>query len=188
MLAVAVVATVLLVLFAFHKEEPASIASATDSIENVVDVDNNANENVADADSVIIRNSNLIDVYGKDYAPHIGGNGIYNTFFVILICMIGLSLVAMLVFWVLSQANKFMNDSKYWIKFLCVLAICAIVLVLSFALSSGNDVSEEFLKKYELDPDLSRPIGAICILCYILAAGAILSILGTEIAKLFKKK
>ena len=133
-------------------------------------------------------NSSLIDEYEKDYVNHIQGEGYYTILYIILLCVIGFSILAMLGFWVLSQVEKFMSDSKYWVKFLTVAAICVVIVVVSFLLSSGNDIAPEFLQKFEVTPTVSRLIGAACIMCYILAAGAIVSILYTEVAKLFKKK
>ena len=185
MLALAVVTTVLVVLFAFAKAE-----LPNDEVKKGItnpDVKEYV-EKVTENDIKDVDNTSLLDVFESNYPYFIGGNGLYNTFFVILSIIIGVSLLAMLTFWVLGQVDKFMSDKKYWIKFLVVLAICAVVVIMSFLLSSGNDIAPEFLEKFEITPGVSRLIGAACILSYILAAGAIVSILCTEVVKIIKKK
>ena len=132
-------------------------------------------------------NGNLIDEYEKEYVNHIQGEGYYNILYVLLLCLIGVSVLAMLAFWVLNQVEKFMSDSKYWIKFLVVISICVVVCVVSFLLSSGDDIAIEFLQKFEVTPGISRLIGAACIMCYFLVAGACVSMIYTWIAKIFKK-
>ena len=133
-------------------------------------------------------NSGLIDEFGKDYFPHIENNGFFTAFYAILRCVIGVSALAMMVFWVIRQVEKFKSDKKYWLKFISVIAICAVVVVVSFLLSSGDDISDAFLEKNESTKGISKLIGAACIMVYILAVGTVVSILYTEVAKLFKKK
>ena len=171
MLALAVVTTVLVIMFAFAKEaNPPQNDNASAVVEQEA-----------------VTNSNLIDAYGTAYADHIGGNGFYNTFYMILFILIAVSLVAMLVFWVLRQVEKFTSDGKYWIKFLSVIAICAVVVVISFVFSSGTDIDPAFLEKHKSSSQISKLVGAACILSFILIVGAIVSILATEVTKKIKK-
>ena len=62
------------------------------------------------------------------------------------------------------------------------------VLLASFLLAKGNDVSAVLLEKNGLSESASRLIGAACILVYILVIAAACSIVYVEVAKLSKKK
>ncbi len=117
------------------------------------------------------------------------GGSFFDLAYIILMCLVGLSIIGIIVFLVLKLANRFMSDSKYWVKFLTITAICAAVILISyFVLSSGSDVPAEFLEKNETSKGTSKLIGAACWMVYILAAGTIVSILVTEVVKTFKKR
>ena len=63
-----------------------------------------------------------------------------------------------------------------------------VVLVVSYLLSKGNDVTLALMEKNNITESTSKLIGACCIVVYILVIGAAASILYTEVAKLIKKK
>lgn len=114
--------------------------------------------------------------------------GTFDVAYIILMCLVIAAIVGIFVFLVVKLVNRFMSDGKYWVKFLTVTVICVAVVVVSYLLSSGSDVPAEFLAKNETSEGVSKLIGAACIMVYILAAGSVISILFTEIAKPFKKK
>ena len=62
------------------------------------------------------------------------------------------------------------------------------LLVVSFLLANGNDVSAALLDKHGLSVGASKLIGAACILVYIIVIGAALSILVTEVMPKSNKK
>ena len=116
------------------------------------------------------------------------GGSFFDLAYIIFMCLVGISIIGIIVFLVLKLANRFMSDSKYWVKFLTVTVICVAVVVVSYLLSSDSDVPAEFLAKNETSEGVSKLIGAACIMVYILAAGSVISILYAEIAKTFKKR
>ena len=61
------------------------------------------------------------------------------------------------------------------------------MLVVSYLLSKGNDVTLALMEKNNISEGTSKLIGAACWVVYILVIGAAGSILYTEIAKLLKK-
>lgn len=129
-----------------------------------------------------------IDNGGKDSLEGLVRPGTFDFAYIILMCLVGAAILGIVCFLVIKLVNRFMSDSKYWIKFVTVLAICVAVVVVSFLLSSGSDVPAEFLEKNETSEGVSKLIGTACIMVYILAAGSIISILFTEVAKTFKKR
>jgi uncharacterized membrane protein YagU involved in acid resistance len=66
-------------------------------------------------------------------------------------------------------------------------AIVVAVVVVSYLLSKGNDVTPALMEKNNISESTSKLIGAACWMVYILVIGAAVSILYTEVAKLFKK-
>ena len=114
--------------------------------------------------------------------------GTFDVAYIILLCLVIAAIVGIVAFLVIKLINRFMSDSKYWVKFLTVTVICVAVVVISYLLSSGSDVPAEFLAMNESSKGVSKLIGAACIMVYILAAGSVISILYAEIAKTFKKK
>ena len=114
--------------------------------------------------------------------------GTFDVAYIILLCLVIAAIVGIVAFLVIKLINRFMSDSKYWVKFLTVTVICVAVVVVSYLLSAGSDGPAEFLSKNETSEGVSKLIGAACIMVYILAAGSVISILYAEIAKTFKKK
>ena len=183
MLGIAVLATVFTILFAFHKAEMPEQA--------VIDQYKSEGKVVFTEESLEnVNNSNIIDALGSDkYFDYIGGNGLYNTMFTILICVIGISALAMMIFWVKNLIRRFMTEKHYWIKFLVVIGVGLIVVGFSIGitLALGNDIPTEFLQKNETSTRVAKLIGMGCWMVYSLGFITIVSILVTEIIKLFKK-
>ena len=129
-----------------------------------------------------------IDNGSKDSLEGLVRPGTFDIAYIILMCLVGAAILGIVCFLVVKLVNRFMSDGKYWIKFVTVLAICVAVVVVSYLLSNGSDVPTEFLEKNETSVSVSKLIGTACIMVYILAAGSIISILFTEVAKTFKKR
>ena len=114
-------------------------------------------------------------------------NGLFDATFYILLCLIAVSIVAILVFACSSLSKKFNEDKSYWKKFLGIVAAIVVVCVLAFVLSKGNDVSPALMEKHDVTEGTSKLIGAACYIVYILVIVAAVSIVYTAIAKSLKK-
>ena len=115
-------------------------------------------------------------------------NGLFDATYWILICFVVLSIAAIVFFLVLKLAARFKEEPGYLKKFLVLVGIVVVVLVVSYLLSKGNDVTLALMEKNNITESTSKLIGACCIVVYILVIGAAASILYTEVAKLIKKK
>ena len=114
-------------------------------------------------------------------------NGAFDATFWILVCLIAVSLIAIVVFLIKKLASNFKEQPGYWKKFLGLVAIIVVVCLAAFLLSKGNDVSPALMEKHDVTTGISKLIGAACIVVYILVAAAAVAIVGTEIAKSIKK-
>jgi len=114
-------------------------------------------------------------------------NGLFDATYWILVCFVVLSIAAIVFFLVVKLANRFKEEPGYLKKFLILVGIVVAVLVVSYLLSKGNDVTLALMEKNDINEQTSKLIGAACWMVYILVIGAAASILYTEIAKLFKK-
>lgn len=114
-------------------------------------------------------------------------NGAFDATFWILVCLIAVSLIAIVVFLVKKLAHNFKEQPGYWKKFLGLVAAIVVVCLAAFLLSKGNDVSPALMEKHDVTTGISKLIGAACIIVYILVAGAAVAIVYSEIAKSFKK-
>ena len=114
-------------------------------------------------------------------------NGLFDATFWILIAFVAISIIAILFFLVKKLAGKFASEKGYAAKFLILVGIVVAVVVVSYLLSSGNDINEAMMDKFNVTTGTSKLIGAACIMVYIMVIGAALSILATEIAKSLKK-
>ena len=114
-------------------------------------------------------------------------NGLFDATYWILVCFVVLSIAAIVFFLVVKLANRFKEEPGYLKKFLILVGIVAVVLVVSYLLSKGNDVTLALMEKNDINEQTSKLLGAACWMVYILVIGAAASILYTEIAKLFKK-
>ena len=61
-----------------------------------------------------------------------------------------------------------------------------VVFAVAYLLSSGTDLSADFLRRTETSESLSKMIGAAAISVYIFASGALLSIIYSEVTKKLK--
>lgn len=62
-----------------------------------------------------------------------------------------------------------------------------VIFAISYLCASSTDVSEALFKKVGTDYSLSRLIGSGLIMFYILFVGVILTLIGSELARPFKK-
>ncbi len=122
----------------------------------------------------------------KDLAA-VKANGLFDATFYILLCLIIVSIIAIVAFLCVKLAARFKEDQGYWKKFLGLVAAVVVVCLLAFLLSSGNDVSQALMEKHEVSEGTSKLIGAACIVVYILVIAAAVAIVYTEIAKSLKK-
>ncbi|MCR5444643.1 MAG: hypothetical protein K6E96_03025 [Bacteroidales bacterium] len=114
-------------------------------------------------------------------------NGLFDATYWILVCFIAISIVAIVFFLVVKLANRFKEEPGYLKRFLILVGIVIAVVVVSYLLSKGNDVTLALMEKNNITEGTSKLIGAACWIVYIMVIGAAASILYTEIAKLFKK-
>ena len=117
----------------------------------------------------------------------VNANGLFDATFYILLCLIAVSVIAIVVFLCIGLGKKFSEDKGYWKKFLGIVAAIVVVCVLAFVLSKGNDVSPALMEKHDVTEATSKLIGAACYMVYILVIVAAVAIVYTAIAKSFKK-
>lgn len=107
--------------------------------------------------------------------------GMYNVAYITLLAFIGLSFVAILAFLVLRVIK-----GKGWGILIGIGLVAALVLI-SWLISSGSDLSPVFLQKHGATEGTSKLVGACCIMAYVLGGLSVISIIYVEVAKFFKK-
>ena len=122
----------------------------------------------------------------KDLAA-VQANGLFDATYWILICFVAIAIAAIVFFLIVKLANNFKEQPGYWKKFLMLVGIIVAVVVISYLLSKGNDVTLALMEKNNISESTSKLIGAACWMVYILVIGAAATILYTEVAKQFKK-
>ena len=123
----------------------------------------------------------------KDLAA-VKANGLFDATFWILICLVAVSIIAILWFVIKGMAKKFAEDKGYWKKFLGILLAIVVVCIAAYAMSKGNDINQALMEKNNISESTSKLIGAACYVVYILVIAAACAIVYTEVAKSFKKK
>ena len=113
--------------------------------------------------------------------------GLFDATFYILLCLVIVSIAAIVAFLCLKLAKNFKEQKGYAGKFLLLVGIVVAVCLVSFLLSSGNDVSPAIMEKFNISEGTSKLIGAACIMVYILVIAAAVSIVYTAITKSLKK-
>ena len=114
-------------------------------------------------------------------------NGLFDATFWILVCLIAVSLGAIIVFLCIKLAKRFKEDKGYWKKFLGIVVAIVVVCIVAFVLSSGSDVSPALMEKHGVTEATSKLIGAACIMVYILVIAAVCAIIYTTVVKSLKK-
>ena len=115
-------------------------------------------------------------------------NGLFDATYWILICFVVLALAAIVFFLIVRLAGQFKEEPGYLKKFLLLVGIVVVVVIVSYLLSKGNDVTPALMEKNNISEGTSKLIGAACWMVYILVIGAAVAILYSEVSKLFKKK
>ncbi|MBO4586570.1 MAG: hypothetical protein IK010_01845 [Bacteroidales bacterium] len=115
-------------------------------------------------------------------------NGLFDATYWILVCFVVVSIAAIIFFLVVKLANRFKEDPGYLKKFLMLVGIVIVVLIVSYLLSKGDDVTLALREKNNISLGTSKLIGAACWMVYILVIGSAVAIIYTEVAKLIKKK
>ncbi|MBO7101761.1 MAG: hypothetical protein J6V98_07055 [Bacteroidales bacterium] len=115
-------------------------------------------------------------------------NGLFDATYWILVCFVVVSIAAIIFFLVVKLANRFKEDPGYLKKFLMLVGIVIVVLVVSYLLSKGDDVTLALREKNNISLGTSKLIGAACWMVYILVIGSAVAIIYSEVAKLIKKK
>ena len=115
-------------------------------------------------------------------------SAMFDIAFWLMVIMIAISILAILIFLCKKLGERFRTEPGYLKKFLILCVIIIAVLVISFLLAKGNDVSAAMLEKNNLTEGTSKLIGAACILCYIITIGAALAIVVSEIMPKSNKK
>ena len=115
-------------------------------------------------------------------------NGLFDATYWILVCFVVVSIAAIVFFLVFKLANRFKEDPGYLKKFLMLVGIVIVVLIVSYLLSKGDDVTLALREKNNISLGTSKLIGAACWMVYILVIGSAVAIIYTEVAKLIKKK
>ena len=108
--------------------------------------------------------------------------GMFNIAYIILFVFVGIALVAMLGYRVLSLIK---GGSR---GLLIGLGCLVVVAVIAFLLSKGNDVSEVLMERNNITEGTSKVIGAGCWMVYILLGITVISMLYVEVSKMIKKK
>ena len=116
------------------------------------------------------------------------GNVFFDATFWILVCLIAVSLIAILWFLCIKLAKRFSEDKGYWKKFIGIVLAIVVVCVAAYLLSKGGDVSPALMEKQNISLSTSKLIGAACYVVYVLVLAAACAIIYSEIAKSLKKK
>lgn len=110
-------------------------------------------------------------------------SGLFDIAFWMIVCMIGVSIIAALFF-----LFKSLYEKGNLVKFFIGLAAVVVVLLGLYFISSGNDVPATLLEKNNLTEASSKWIGAVSYLVYIIVIGAAALIVYAEVSKSIKKK
>lgn len=102
-----------------------------------------------------------------------------------MIIMMVFSIAAIVVFLVKKLAGRFKEEPGYLKKFLFLCLLIVVVLVVSYLISTGNDID---IVKYKITEGTSKLVGAACIISYILVIGAALAIVVSEVMPKSNKK
>ena len=89
-------------------------------------------------------------------------NGLFDATYWILVCFVVVSIAAIIFFLVVKLANRFKEDPGYLKKFLMLVGIVIVVLIVSYLLSKGDDVTLALREKNNISLGTSKLIGAAC--------------------------
>lgn len=115
-------------------------------------------------------------------------SGMYDIAYIITAAIMVVAVCSILIFVVRQLINNFKEDPKKAKKSLISLGLMVAVVLISFLLAKGNDISQTMLDKNGLSLGASRWIGAACIMVYIMLIAAVGVIIYAEVSKALKKK
>ncbi|MBP3763597.1 MAG: hypothetical protein J6I49_06960 [Bacteroidales bacterium] len=114
--------------------------------------------------------------------------GLFDAVYWILVCLVAISIIAIVIFLFVKLANRFKTVPGYAKKFFIILGVAIVACVAAFLLAKGNDVTPALMERQDISEGTSKFIGAACILVYILVIGAACCIVFAEVSKSLKKK
>ena len=110
-------------------------------------------------------------------------NKIFNISSTILYILVAIAIIAALV----TFFKLWWTKRQSFIKTLLVAAILCVIFFVAWLVSSGTDVPDTMLQKFDMTQSGSKLVGAASISVYILFFASLVSIIVTEVIKLFKK-
>lgn len=119
-------------------------------------------------------------------AGEAGSTALFDIAYVSTVCLFFIAIVMAIGFAIYYLVMLFVEDKKKAMRTVVVILILGLVFLISFLFSSSTDVPVEFFEKVGANADSSKMIGAGLISVYLLAAGAVISVLYAEVAKKFK--
>lgn len=115
-------------------------------------------------------------------------SGMYDLAYFLLIGFIAITLIAIVFFVVKSFIENFKTDSKKALGSLLGIGLLVVVVVVSYFLAKGDDVSAVLLQKNNLTATGSKMVGAACIMVYIIFIASCAAIIFAEVAGAIKKR
>lgn len=115
-------------------------------------------------------------------------SSLYDIAYYLLIVIMLVAIVSILFFVFRQFISNFKDDPKKARRSLFSVGLMILVVIISFIFAKGTDVSQAMLDKNNLTVGVSKWIGAACFMVYIMVVVAILTIVYTELNKMFKKK
>lgn len=110
-------------------------------------------------------------------------NALVNIGMFVVYALFAVALVALLYF----AVTQFIDNIRRSKTTLYAVVALVVVYLIAYLCSSPTDVSEAFLEKTGTSLSASKFIGSGMLMFYILFFGTIVTLLGVEVAKLFKK-
>ena len=110
-------------------------------------------------------------------------NKIFNISSTVLYILVAIAIIAALV----TFFKLWWTKRQSFIKTLLVAAILCVIFFVAWLFSSGTDVPTTMLEKFDMTQSGSKLVGAASISVYILFFASLVSIIVTEVIKLFKK-
>ena len=103
-----------------------------------------------------------------------------NGYLLFAYLLLGISTIAIIVL----PLIKSLDDPKSLVQIGAGLLVIGVLFLISWAIS-GSEVTEVYAK-HNVGPEMSKVVGGMLMLMYILAVVAIIGIMVTELKKLFK--
>lgn len=115
-------------------------------------------------------------------------SGMYDLAYFLLIGFIAIAILSIIFFVVKGFIESFKNDSKKALGSLLGIGLLVLVVVISYFLAKGDDVSQVLLQKNNLTATGSKMVGAACIMVYIIFIASCAAIVYAEVVSAIKKR